>query len=86
MAKRAKAIREKSNATGQADVAGRMDQEWAKIGLSTPARQALVDAKLYKVSDLRRITEADLRSLPGLGKSAVARIKGIMEAKKIRFL
>jgi DNA-directed RNA polymerase alpha subunit len=86
MAKRARAIRGKTKATGHADASARMDQEWAKIGLSSPARQALVDAKLYKVSDLRRITEADLRSLPGLGKSAVARIKGIMEAKKIRFL
>jgi DNA repair protein RadC len=44
-----------------------------------------VDAKLYKVSDLRRISLAELTALRGMGKSAVARIKVIMEAKKINF-
>lgn len=63
-----------------------LDGEWRKIGLAAPARRALVDAKLYKVSDLRRISLQDLNALHGMGKSAVARIKVIMEAKKIRFL
>ena len=61
------------------------DGEWRKIGLTGPARRALVDAKLYKVSDLRKISLDELASLHGMGKSAIARIKVIMEAKKIRF-
>ncbi len=61
------------------------DQEWQKIGLAAPARRALVDAKLYKVSDLRKITLAELTALHGMGKSAIARIKVIMKAKKISF-
>jgi DNA-directed RNA polymerase alpha subunit len=61
------------------------DAEWRRIGLTAPSRRALVDAKLYKVSDLRRVTESDLSSLAGLGKSAIARIKQIMAAKKISF-
>ncbi len=61
------------------------DQEWQKIGLAAPARRALVDTKLYKVSDLRKITLAELTALHGMGKSAIARIKVIMEAKKISF-
>jgi hypothetical protein len=61
------------------------DQEWQRIGLSAPARRALVDAKLYKVSDLRKISLAELTALHGMGKSAIARIKVIMEAKKISF-
>ena len=61
------------------------DGEWRKIGLAAPARRALVDAKLYKVSDLRKISLADLTSLHGMGKSAIARLTVIMEAKKIRF-
>lgn len=61
------------------------DGEWRKIGLTGPARRALVDAKLYKVSDLRKISLDELTSLHGMGKSAIARIKVIMEAKKIRF-
>lgn len=62
------------------------DMEWRAIGLSAPARRALVDAKLYKVSDLRKISLDDLRSLHGMGKSAIARISVIMKAKGIRFL
>ena len=61
------------------------DQEWQKIGLAAPARRALVDAKLYKVSDLRKITLAELTAMHGMGKSAIARIRVIMEAKKISF-
>ncbi len=61
------------------------DGEWRKIGLAAPARRALVDAKLYKVSDLRKIRLEDLTALHGMGKSAIARIKQIMEAKGIHF-
>ena len=61
------------------------DAEWRKIGLSAPARRALVEAKLYKVSDLRKITLEELTELHGMGKSAIARIRVIMNAKKIQF-
>ncbi len=61
------------------------DGEWRKIGLAAPARRALVDAKLYKVSDLRKISLTELTELHGMGKSASARLSAIMEAKKIRF-
>ena len=61
------------------------DGEWRKIGLAAPARRALVDAKLYKVSDLRKISLAELSELHGMGKSAIARLSEMMEAKKIRF-
>lgn len=63
----------------------KLEAEWFRIGLSAPARRALVDAKLYKVSDLRKISSAELSALPGMAKSSVSRIKVIMEAKKIKF-
>ena len=59
--------------------------EWRKIGLSKPAVRALVDARLFKVSDLRKISLDELSSMHGMGKSAVARIRVIMNAKKIKF-
>jgi hypothetical protein len=62
------------------------DGEWRKIGLSGPARRALVDANLYKVSDLRKISLEKLASLHGMGKSAIARLKVVMNGKKIKFL
>jgi DNA repair protein RadC len=61
------------------------DDEWVKIGLTRPAREALVDAKLYRVSDLRRISLEELSGLHGMGKSAIARLKVIMQAKNITF-
>lgn len=62
-----------------------LDREWREYGLAAPARRALVDARLYKVSDLRKISLADLEQLHGLGKSAIARLKVLMNAKKIKF-
>jgi hypothetical protein len=62
------------------------DGEWRKAGLTGPARRALVDVKLYKVSDLRKISLEKLSSLPGMSKSAVARLKVLMNAKRLTFL
>lgn len=62
-----------------------LDGEWRKIGLTAPARKTLVDAKLYKVSDLRKISLSELTELEGISKSSIARIKVIMNAKKISF-
>lgn len=63
-----------------------LDREWREYGIAAPARRALVDARLYKVSDLRKISQSDLEELHGIGKSAVARLKVLMNAKKIKFL
>ncbi len=63
-----------------------LDREWREYGLSAPARRALVDAKLYKVSDLRKISQSNLEELHGMGKSAITRLKVLMNAKKIKFL
>ncbi|NBR65352.1 MAG: hypothetical protein EBS85_04780 [Micrococcales bacterium] len=63
----------------------KLESEWFKIGLTAPARKALVEARLYKVSDLRKISLTELQALPGVAKSSIARIKVIMDAKKISF-
>jgi hypothetical protein len=73
-----------NSARGETDY-DTLGAQWRSIGLSGPATEALVDAKLYKVSDLRKITLSELTKLEGLSKSAIARIKVIMEAKGIRF-
>ena len=62
-----------------------LDREWREYGIAAPARRALVDAKLFKVSDLRKISLNELEGLHGLGKSAIARLKVLMNAKKIKF-
>ena len=63
----------------------KLEAEWFRIGLTAPARRALVEAKLYKVSDLRKISSEELSALPGMAKSSIARVKVIMAAKKISF-
>ncbi|MSZ20269.1 MAG: hypothetical protein F2609_05630 [Actinobacteria bacterium] len=62
-----------------------LDLEWRRIGLGVIASKALVEAKLYKVSDLRKISLEELTAIQGIGKSSIARLKLIMEAKKISF-
>jgi len=62
-----------------------LDREWREYKITAPARRALVDAKLYKVSDLRKISLIELEGLHGMGKSAIARLKVLMNAKKIKF-
>ena len=63
----------------------KLDREWREYKIAVPARRALVDARLFKVSDLRKISQQELEDLPGMGKSAIARLKVLMNAKKIKF-
>jgi len=63
----------------------KLDREWREYNIAAPARRALVDARLYKVSDLRKISQSELEDLHGMGKSAIARLKVLMNAKKIKF-
>jgi hypothetical protein len=84
MAKRARNALVKRVSAGTSHV-DEHDSEWRKIGLGAPARRALVDAKLYRVSDLRRMTRAELAALHGMGKSTIARLLVIMDAKKMAF-
>ena len=63
----------------------KLDREWREYNIAAPARRALVDARLYKVSDLRKISQQELEELHGMGKSAIARLKVLMNAKKIKF-
>jgi hypothetical protein len=85
MAKKIPQSAPKPGETTDMDAYEPFDAEWRKIGLSAPARRALVDAKLYKVSDLRKITSDELDQLHGMGKSSIARIKVIMHGKRIQF-
>ena len=85
MGKSAKPIQVVDIPQSELDRYEKLDQEWREYNIAAPARRALVDAKLYKVSDLRKISLADLEGLHGMGKSAVARLKVLMNAKKIKF-
>jgi len=62
-----------------------LDSEWKKIGLVAPARRALVNAKLLKIRDLKKITEKQLMSLHGMGPSSLPIIKKEMIKLGVKF-
>jgi DNA-directed RNA polymerase alpha subunit len=63
----------------------KLDGEWRKIGLAAPARRALINARILKIEDLKKITEEKLLSLHGMGPSSLPKIKKAMKKKKLNF-
>ena len=62
-----------------------VDGIWRKLGLAAPARRALVNAKLLKLSDLKKISEKDFLALHGMGPSATKVVRREMKLKKMTF-
>lgn len=88
-AKRASAARKAEKAAARCPVTrgevdldeyAAVDGEWREIGLAAPARRALIDDGLYKVTDLRKVSLAALKELHGMGPNAIRIL--IAEAKK----
>lgn len=63
----------------------KLDGEWKRIGLAAPARRALINAKLIKITDLKKISEKNLMKLHGMGPSSLPIIKREMKKFKIKF-
>ena len=61
------------------DAYAQVDGVWRELGLAAPARRALIDDGLYKISDLRKVSLAALKELHGMGPNA---IRIIVEAAK----
>ena len=57
-----------------------VDQAWVEIGLAAPARRALIDDGLFKLSDLRKTSLAAVKELHGMGPNAIRIL--ISEMKK----
>ncbi len=51
------------------------DREWAALGLSAPARRALVNAGLLSLTDLTVVTERRLLTLHGFGPSSLPKLR-----------
>lgn len=63
----------------------KLDGDWKRIGLAAPARRALINAKLIKITDLKKISEKNLMALHGMGPSSLPIIKREMKKFKIKF-
>lgn len=61
------------------------DAEWKEIGLDSTARQTLVEAKLLKVSDLRKVSLEKLKLLHGIGPNEIRILASEMKSRDISF-
>jgi hypothetical protein len=62
------------------------DEIWKALGLGAPARRALVNEKILKVSDLAKFTQAQIAALHGMGPSTMPKLLAAMKAEGVKFL
>ena len=67
------------------DKYAKIDVFWKNLKVAAPARRALVDRKLFKLTDLKKISEIELKSLHGMGPNALKILKSEMKKKQIKF-
>lgn len=63
----------------------KIDAEWRKIGLAAPARRGLIDSKLFKLLDLKRVTRDQFKKIHGIGPDAVKKVEAAMKSISIKF-
>ena len=73
--------------TGKVDLAKykKKDWYWKSLGIAAPARRGLVDNKLYKLSDLKKITKIQFLKIHAVGPSATKVIEREMRRYKFSF-
>jgi hypothetical protein len=62
---------EPTNSDIDLDYYASVDQVWRELGLAAPARRALIDDGLFKLSDLRKTSLAAVKELHGMGPNAI---------------
>jgi hypothetical protein len=62
-----------------------VDQVWVELGLGAPARRALIDDGLFKLSDLRKTSLAALKELHGMGPNAIRILTTAMKKADLSF-
>jgi len=67
------------------DAYAQVDGAWREIGLAAPARRALIDAGLFKLSDLRKESLADIKELHGMGPNAIRILISEMKQRDLSF-
>ena len=67
------------------DVYSQQDAEWRELGLAAPARRALVDAGLTKVSQLSKWKRAAIADLHGMGPNALKKLNKALSDKGLTF-
>lgn len=78
--KKSRNICDVTNGDVDLDYYASVDQVWVELGLAAPARRALIDDGLFKLSDLRKTSLAAVKELHGMGPNAIRIL--ISEMKK----
>ncbi len=55
------------------------------VGLSSPARRALVEAGYWRLEQLAKVSEAELKQLHGVGPKALEQLRSALSAKGLSF-
>lgn len=55
------------------------------VGLSRPARRALVEAGYWRLEQLAEVSEAELKQLHGVGPKALEQLRSALSAKGLSF-
>jgi len=84
-AARAESRNHTSNSEVDLDSYAEVDGPWREIGLSAPARRALIDEGLYKLSDLRKVSLDLVKDLHGMGPNAIRILIAEMKKKDLNF-
>jgi hypothetical protein len=74
-----------SNDDVDLDYYASVDQAWVEIGLAAPARRALIDDGLFKLSDLRKTSLAAVKELHGMGPNAIRILINEMKKADLSF-
>jgi hypothetical protein len=53
----------------------KVDGVWKELGLAAPARRALVNNKILKISDFRKFTIDEVAEFHGMGPNALTLLK-----------
>lgn len=62
-----------------------VDGAWVELGLAAPARRALIDDGLFKLSDLRKTSLAAVKDLHGMGPNAIRILINEMKKADLSF-
>ena len=74
-----------SNSDVDLDYYASVDQEWVELGLGAPARRALIDDGLFKLSDLRKTSLAAVKELHGIGPNSIRILTTAMKKADLSF-
>jgi uncharacterized protein YdhG (YjbR/CyaY superfamily) len=61
------------------------DGYWRELEIAAPARRGLIDRKLFKITDLQKITALEFRAIHGIGANASRKIIAEMKKRKVSF-